>query len=390
MRTPARCALACAFLLLWASAAQAADWILATDAVEVRAGATVRIDVVYTGEGESSLPDTLLARAYAGERAWRLNLTALAPAQGKRRRYHTQLPLAARGGVVIDLIAHESSKLAFIADAPPDAVARLVEPRTRPPVLEGALDVSTGIAATSAESRLHEPVLSGYEPMYFLVGSRQGTSARFQLSFKYRLFDDDSGWGRDRPWLTGFYFAYTQNSFWDLSAQSKPFRDTSYRPAVFWQWQRTDEKTWIDAARVGLEHESNGRGGIDSRSINTAFVQPVWRWKLDAARAFTFEPRFIAYLEKSDNPDIQKYRGYVDWRARLGRENGLVLTTNLRTGSSGRGSVQLDASYPLRDELFGRFGGYLHLQYFNGYGEDILGYNQKRDAQIRIGFSIVR
>lgn len=390
MRTPARCALACAFLLLWASAAQAADWILATDTVEVRAGATVRIDVVYTGEGESSLPDTLLARAYAGERAWRLNLTALAPAQGKRRRYHTQLPLAARGGVVIDLIAHESSKLAFIADAPPDAVARLVEPRTRPPVLEGALDVSTGIAATSAESRLHEPVLSGYEPMYFLVGSRQGTSARFQLSFKYRLFDDDSGWGRDRPWLTGFYFAYTQNSFWDLSAQSKPFRDTSYRPAVFWQWQRTDEKTWIDAARVGLEHESNGRGGIDSRSINTAFVQPVWRWKLDAARAFTFEPRFIAYLEKSDNPDIQKYRGYVDWRARLGRENGLVLTTNLRTGSSGRGSVQLDASYPLRDELFGRFGGYLHLQYFNGYGEDILGYNQKRDAQIRIGFSIVR
>ena len=237
---------------------------------------------------------------------------------------------------------------------------------------------------------MHEAVLSAHEPMYFLLGSRQGTSARFQLSFKYRLFDDDSGWGKDRPWLTSLYFAYTQNSFWDLSAQSKPFRDTSYRPSVFWQWQRTDDKTWIDAARIGLEHESNGRGGFDSRSMNTFFVQPVWRWKLDDARAFTFEPRFQGYLEKGDNPDIQKYRGYVDWRARLGREDGLILATNLRVGSSGRGSVQLDASFPSREELFGRFGGHWHLQYFNGYGEDILGYSQKRDAQIRIGFSIVR
>lgn len=387
-------ALACAVLFLLSPATQAADWILAADFVEVRAGTTVTIDVVYAGEGRQALPDALSARALAGDRAWRLNLTAVEPARGQRRRYLVELPAAARGSVVLDLVAHNSSKLVFIADAPPDPLARLVTPRPGAAAGFPTNVNEAGDPASPAEARLHESIFSGHEPMYFLIGTRQGTSARFQLSFKYRLFDDDSGWGKDRPWLTGFYFAYTQNSYWDLSAQSKPFRDTSYRPSVFFQWQRTNDSsqhlTWLDAARLGLEHESNGRSGTDSRSINTAFVQPVWRWKLADARAFSFEPRFQAYLEKGENPDIQKYRGHVDWRARLGREDGLIFTGNLRTGTAGRGSVQLDASYPLRDELFGRIGGYLHLQYFNGYGEDILGYNQKRNAQIRLGFSIVR
>jgi outer membrane phospholipase A len=29
------------------------------------------------------------------------------------------------------------------------------------------------------------------------------------------------------------------------------------------------------------------------------------------------------------------------------------------------------------------------VQYFNGYGEDILDYNMKRKSQLRIGFAIV-
>ena len=80
----------------------------------------------------------------------------------------------------------------------------------------------TGVAAGE-----REPPLSENDPMYFVVGTRGGASARFQLSFKYRLFDFDAGFGQERPWLSGLYFGYTQNSLWDLESESKAFRDTS-------------------------------------------------------------------------------------------------------------------------------------------------------------------
>ncbi|MEO8719110.1 MAG: hypothetical protein ABI423_12915, partial [Burkholderiales bacterium] len=60
-----------------------------------------------------------------------------------------------------------------------------------------------------------EPPLTENEPVYFVAGTRGGGSARFQLSFKYRLFDRTLGWGKDAPWLAGFYFGYTQTSVWN-------------------------------------------------------------------------------------------------------------------------------------------------------------------------------
>ena len=104
---------------------------------------------------------------------------------------------------------------------------------------------------TGAEDTAVEPPLSENEPIYFSVGTRGDTTARFQLSFKYRLFDRQFGWGRNWPWLAGLHFAYTQTSIWNLSETSKPFTDTSYRPSLFWQWRRADDKTWVDAARLG-------------------------------------------------------------------------------------------------------------------------------------------
>jgi outer membrane phospholipase A len=368
---------------------RAADWILAADTVEVRPGATVTLEVLYAGAGQEKFPDKLTVRANAGSRTWRLDLVAAGPAQGARRRYTVELPPDAHGFVVLDLSGHPSSKLVLLARGGVDAVARLVTPPPRSAPATAA-ETPDPQSQDQYQEREKEAILSTNEPMYFLVGNRQGTSARYQLSFKYRFFDDDSGWGKTNPWLTGLYFGYTQNSFWDLSARSKPFRDTSYRPSLYFQWLRPDDKAWVDAARVGFEHESNGKDGVSSRSLNTVFVQPVWRWKLDDDRVLTFDPKFQSYINKDENPDIQKFRGYADWRLRFGREDGFIVASTVRVGTGGKGSVQADASYPLRRELVGGIGGYWHVQYFNGYGEDLLGYNQKRDAQLRVGFSIVR
>ena len=61
----------------------------------------------------------------------------------------------------------------------------------------------------------------------------------------------------------------------------------------------------------------------------------------------------------------------------------------MRLETSGKGSLLLDVSKRIRDLKFGPVSGYLHFQYFNGYGEDILDYNVRRPAQFRVGFAIV-
>jgi outer membrane phospholipase A len=75
---------------------------------------------------------------------------------------------------------------------------------------------------------------------------------------------------------------------------------------------------------------------------------------------------------------------------RYGRRDGWLFAAILRKGNGDRGSVQLDASYPIRQPFFANAGGYLHFQYFNGYGETLLNYNERNPSQFRIGFSIVR
>jgi len=59
----------------------------------------------------------------------------------------------------------------------------------------------------------------------------------------------------------------------------------------------------------------------------------VWRTEFADGRSLIFAPKVYAYLDKSDNPDIQHYRGYADWNFRYGREDGWVLATQLRTGT---------------------------------------------------------
>jgi phospholipase A1 len=310
------------------------------------------------------LPDALAARLKAGATEVSLTLQAEGVAADGRRRYTARMPSVAAGPVSLELAERPSNRVLLVTE--------VAGPAPQP---------------LSADAR--EPPLSAEDPMYFVAGSRGPTTARFQLSFKYRLFDAAAGIGQDRPWLSGLYFGYTQNSLWDLSTESKAFRDTSYRPALFWSLERTDERRLIDGVRVGVEHESNGGDGERSRSINIAFVRPEWRWKLGDGGSFEFTPKVYTYLDKEENPDIEEYRGYVDWRTRFDSGENWIATAVMRVGTAGKGSVLFDLSRRIRDLKFGPVSGYVHVQMFAGYGEDIVDYNVKRKSQLRIGFAIV-
>ena len=354
MRRAALLAAMCVLL----PAAAAEDWILSAQSARALAGE--RFEVVLVSPGGEPLPDEVDLRIKAGAAELIARMQALGPAERNRRRYAGTMP-AVTGPVILELAGQPSNELGLV--------------------------VSQRDALAGLSSQEAEPPLSENDPMYFVVGLRDGASARFQLSFKYRLFDYASGFGRDQPWLAGFYFGYTQTSLWDLASDSKPFRDTSYRPSLFWKWERTDERTWVDAARIGAEHESNGGEGVRSRSVNILFVRPDWRFRSGEGR-FEFTPRINAYFDKDENPDIASYRGYVDWRVRYDSGDKWIATAVARFGRSGN-SLLVDLSRRTRDLKIGPVSGYLHAQYFNGYGEDILDYNVRRKAQLRLGVAIV-
>jgi phospholipase A1 len=339
-----------------------AQWLIASP--DGKAVAGQRFEIVVAAPPLVEPPSEIRVRMRIDAAELLLTLAAVAPAEERRRTYAAIMPPAAAGAVTLQLAGLDSNSLVIVV-ARRDDMQKL----------------------TGRASALDEPPLSAEDPIYFALGAADGWDARFQISLKYRLFDPASGYGAEQPWLVGFYFGYTQTSFWDLSSDSKPFHDTSYRPSFFWKWDRTDAQTWVDSARFGYEHESNGAGGEGSRSINTLFVRPEWRWRTGGGEV-EFTPKLYAYLDRHENPDIQQYRGYADWRLRYDTGGVWIHTAVARLGTAGKGSLLLDMSRRMRDMKVGPLSGYLHLQYFNGYGESILDYDQ-RSWNLRVGLAIV-
>ena len=237
----------------------------------------------------------------------------------------------------------------------------------------------------------NEPILSINEPIYFVVGKDDGeTIARFQFSFKYLMFDPDSVVVKKIGLLKNFNFAYTQTSLWNLSADSKPFEDTNYRPSFFWEFRKTQGGLSPAFLRTGYEHESNGQGGEDSRSIDTLFFFPAWA-TLVKGHQLIVGTKLYSYLDQErNNRDIEDYRGFADLLLRYGNEDGWLVSMLYRYGMENKNTIQLDLSYPIRKKFLARAGGYFYLQAFHGYGESLLTYDQKQDLQLRLGFAIVR
>jgi outer membrane phospholipase A len=143
--------------------------------------------------------------------------------------------------------------------------------------------------------------------------------------------------------------------------------------------------------QAGFQHESNGKSGADSRSLNIAYVEPKAVLGSEDGFHFSLAPRAWVYVGGLDeNPAIKDFRGYTGLRSTLGWGNGLLLTATGRLGDdANRGSLQLDLSYPLFRLLYGNLGLYLYAQYFVGYGESLLRYNE-RTSVFRAGFALYR
>ncbi len=233
-----------------------------------------------------------------------------------------------------------------------------------------------------------------FEPFYFIAGT-ESPNAKFQVSLRYQLFTEDGWLAEQWHGLTNFSVAYTQTSLWDWNHPSAPFLDTSYKPELNYTWLRVDRGRWADWLRLdlqgGAQHESNGRGGDESRSLNLVYLRPTVTLGLPGRFQATVAPKVFLYVgDLSDNPEIAEYRGYVELRTTLGWSGNVQLAATARVGDDfDRGSLQLDLTYPLWKLPILRSGVFLQAQYFTGYGESLLLYNERSDG-FRAGFALFR
>jgi phospholipase A1 len=379
-------------------------------------GAAAPVDVFFLNTGAAAtgvdLPVAIPCRLTAGGRTHDATLrrTSAAPARGTilaagafaRATYALQVPPGvAAGPAVLELDRPGAPRTVLLVQAPAEVeVKRSANGAALPGVAGGNRNEPVAPTAKRGDSGIAQWVpgrFSGHEPIYFIYGTDQ-PNVKFQVSFKYQVLNPEGSLVQALPALGGVHLAYSQTSFWDLEGESKPFFDNSYRPEVLWsaddlRLEATPSVVSRLGLQVGLQHESNGRAGDDSRSMNTVYVRPTLTFgDADGDGLFlTVAPKLFAYVgDVDDNPDIKDYRGYGELRTVVGWQEGLQLSTLARLGDDwDKGSLQFDLSCPLR-ELSGRNADlYLHAQYFNGFGESLLNYNESTSV-FRLGVSLVR
>ena len=218
----------------------------------------------------------------------------------------------------------------------------------------------------------------------------QHKSAKLQLSIKVPITHRDILFEND-----GVYFGFTLKSLWQVynHALSAPFRETNYRPEVFYQTPISSELlggTWF--ARVGFEHESNGQHQLLSRSWNRVFMgigfqkdnwalylQPWYRLPEDKKKD-DLNPLSPPPPKGDDNPDITDYLGHYELTALIDWDRYIFSSKIRYNFETGYGSAETGFSFP----LWGRLKGF--VQYYDGYGESLIDYNHRSQ---RIGLGIL-
>ena len=222
-----------------------------------------------------------------------------------------------------------------------------------------------------------------YRPNYLVVGSEDG-EVRFQLSLMVPLLTAKRG-GPLRS--SSLAFAYTQTSFWEASSDSAPFRESDYNPELFFQWKPAlqGSSNWsFKSFQAGLAHESNGRGGEDSRGWNVAYLESRFEYRRSGSERELLEIHLRAWplTDLADeNPDLLDFYGHGEIGMRLQWRWGQLALDSRFGKKFDRAGVLAS----LRLKLAHLSAFHLMIQAWSGYGESLLDYNVK-DSNLRFGF----
>lgn len=225
------------------------------------------------------------------------------------------------------------------------------------------------------------PFFGLYKDTYFIVGTKvpgiptkYNSDVKFQISFAIRLTKNVL------PWHTFLFLAYTQKTFWNVFQESLPMGDINFNPALGITKPFFNHGRYVGKLSLIVEHESNGRDGPDSRSWNKVSLSGmamIDEWLMVHAKIW------VPIVDGENNRDITKFCGIY--------QSGVVVTTPNRRWTFGFTWVKragfnlnfntiLEASWNVHKKT----NLNLFAQYYNGYGEDLLHYNQFR-TMLRVG-----
>lgn len=381
--------------------AQGLTTTLVVTTAELLPGSRVEVGLVILNpckfETMVGLPMELHARLVGEGQIWPVKFdivtmpaSVIAPGSFSHATCVFVVPLAAKGRLVLE-----------VEEPAVRAVIDVKRPSEQEAVVPADLTVSSPLTdrrtvpALAQFHRVFTENISPHLPIYFIAGIEK-PAVKFQFSFKYRVYGDTSTAGTLNPPLSGLFVGYTQRSIWDITSESSPFYDSSYMPELMYESLAPAPAgpgflgfKWY-GYQASVQHESNGKDGADSRSLNLFYVRPIFGLDLGDRWSLLFAPKVFVYVDNlSDNPDLPLYRGYGEYVMGLARRESWSLTAMGRIGSHfDRGSAQVDFTYPLHAN-FGNFASFILVQYFTGYGESLLSYNQK-STSFRAGFSLVR
>ena len=228
------------------------------------------------------------------------------------------------------------------------------------------------------------PYFSLYKDTYFVGGTVLGgkptihnSDVKFQISFQQRLTKSVL------PWHSYLYLFYTQKAMWNVLERSLPFHDLNFNPGIGISRFIILKNRLVGKATLMVEHESNGKDGIASRSWN----------KISLAAEAYISPQLMAHakfwipiIDGEYNKDILKYSGIsqAGFQA-ISNDNKWVLDMTMvkRQGWNLNFNTIVQLGYRINNNS----NQFIMLQYYNGYGETMLDYNQYH-SRIRFGLLI--
>ena len=151
------------------------------------------------------------------------------------------------------------------------------------------------------------PYFTLYEDNYFTTGiplnqpvTSKNSDVKFQISFKHRLTS------MVFPFDSYLFLTYTQRSFWNIYKLSKLFAETNYNPGIGLAKPIFRHNKLAVVIALKLEHKSNGRDSIYSRSINSVILE----YMAGLSGYKRLKLRFWYPFSYHENSNLINYTGY--------------------------------------------------------------------------------